>query len=154
LAILFVMIKTAVVILSLFIVLPCLGQGDTGFYIEMDKKISCPQLLKDFNGTQTFCITKKPVLDKTVFISTSEIQIDPNTKRKYIDLFLSVEGMNTLKRLVDSLPNASIILVIDNEVIGRLTNKDLLGRFIRIDSDLRSQLIEWIHYQMNTQKED
>jgi len=53
--------------------------------------------------------------------------------------------MELLKTIVASLPNATLILIVDNKVVGVLKNKDVVGRFIRVDSDLISQQIEWIH---------
>lgn len=120
-------------------------QDNTGFYIQTDKKLSCPQEVRTFDNVQAFCIPNKPILDKTVFTSVSEIQTDAHRKRKYIDLQLSTQGMQSLKTVVSSLPNATIVLVVDNKVVGLLKNKDVLGRFIRIDSDLVSKQIDWIH---------
>jgi hypothetical protein len=122
------------------------AQDNTGFYIQIEKKISCPQEVKTFDEVQTFCIPAKPILDRTVFTSISEIQIDAVHKRKHIDLFMSPKGSALLKTVVNSLPNATIILVVENRVVGFLKNKDIAGgTFVRIDSDLVSKQIEWIH---------
>ena len=53
--------------------------------------------------------------------------------------------MESLKSLIKNLPNATLILVVENNVIGVLTNKDIVGRFIRIDGDILSNDLEWIH---------
>jgi len=124
---------------------PCFSQDNTGFYIEIEKKTNCPQLVRTFDETLTFCVPKRPILDRTVFTSIGDIQVDAAKKRKYIDLHLNSKGMETLKTVVASLPNSNIILVVNDRVVGRLKNKDIVGRFIRIDSDLVSQQIEWIH---------
>jgi len=50
-----------------------------------------------------------------------------------------------LKNLVTNLPNASFILVVEDKVVGVLKNKDVVGRFIRIDSDILSKDIDWVH---------
>jgi hypothetical protein len=120
------------------------GQDNTGFYIQIDKKTNCPQEVRTFDNVGAFCVPNKPILDRTAFTSVSEIQIDQGKKRKYIDLHISTKGMELLKAVVTSLPNAKLILVVDNKVVGVLKNKDIVGRFIRIDSDMVSQQIEWI----------
>ncbi len=137
--------KTILSILFLIIFCQAYGQDNTGFYIQIDKKTNCPQEVRTFDNVGVFCVPQKPILDKTVFTTISEIQVDHNRKRKYIDLHLSTKGMELLKTVVTSLPNATLILVVDNKVVGVLKNKDIVGRFIRVDSDLISQQIEWIH---------
>ncbi|HEY5826226.1 MAG TPA: hypothetical protein VIT44_17770 [Cyclobacteriaceae bacterium] len=124
------------------------SQDNTGFYIQIDKKTNCPQEVRTFDNVGVFCVPNKPILDRTVFTSISEIQIDHNKKRKYIDLYLSAKGMELLKTVVTSLPNSTLILVVDNKVVGVLKNKDVVGRFIRVDSDMVSQQIEWIHEKL------
>jgi len=121
------------------------GQDNTGFYIQIDKKTNCPQEVKTFDNLAAFCVPQKPILDRSAFTSIGEIQVDQNKKRKYIDIHVSTKGMELLKTVVTSLPNASIILIVDNKVVGILRNKDVVGRFIRVDSDLVSQQLEWIH---------
>ena len=135
-------------ILSLVFVLSFLfgySQDNTGFYIQIDKKTNCPQEVRTFDDVQAFCIPHKPILDRTTFTSISEIQTDLAKKRKFIDLHMSAKGMELLRTVVSSLPNATLILVVDNKVVGVLKNKDIVGRFIRIDSDLLSKQIDWIH---------
>ena len=58
--------------------------------------------------------------------------------------------MEVLKKLVATLPNATFILVVENKVIGVLENKDILGRFIRIDAEINSKEIYWIHDQLKS----
>jgi len=137
--------RTIFSFLFLIILHNAYGQGNTGFYIQIDKKTNCPQEVRTFDNIGVFCVPNKPILDKTVFTSISEIQVDHSKKRKYIDLHLSTKGMELLKTVVTSLPNSTLILVVDNKVVGVLKNKDVVGRFIRVDSDLVSQQIEWIH---------
>ncbi len=137
--------RTISCLVLLFSFISVYSQDNTGFYIQTDKKSNCPQEVRTFDDVQAFCIPGKPILDRTAFTSISEIQTDLNKKRKYIDLHLSTKGMELLRTVVSSLPNATLILVVDNKVVGVLKNKDILGRFIRIDSDLLSKQIDWIH---------
>jgi len=137
--------RTLFSFLFLFFLHYCYAQDNTGFYIQIDKKTNCPQEVRTFDNVGVFCVPQKPILDKTAFTTISEIQVDHAKKRKYIDLHLSAKGMDLLKTVVNSLPNATLILVVDNRVVGVLKNKDVVGRFVRVDSDLVSQQIEWIH---------
>ena len=121
------------------------GQDNTGFYIQIDKKTNCPQEVRTFDNLAAFCVPQKPILDRSAFTSVGEIQVDHNKKRKHIDIYISTKGMELLKTVVTSLPNANLILIVDNKVVGILRNKDVVGRFIRVDSDLVSQQLEWIH---------
>lgn len=118
--------------------------GSTGIYVMIsDKDKNCPQKFMTIDSKQAYCVPKRPILDRSVFISVSEIkQLE---KRKYIDLYISVKGMESLKNLVTNLPNASFILVVEDKVVGVLKNKDVVGRFIRIDSDIFSKDIDWVH---------
>jgi len=120
-------------------------QDNTGFYVQIEKKTNCPQEIRTFDDVQIFCVPNKPILDRTAFTTISEVKTDTNKKRKYIDLHLSKKGMDLLNTVVNSLPNATLILVVENKVVGVLKNKDIVGRFIRIDSDPASRQIEWIH---------
>lgn len=137
--------RTLFSILFLMILNYCYAQDNTGFYIQIDKKTNCPQEVRTFDNVGVFCVPQKPILDKSAFTSISAVQVDYNKKRKYIDLHLSTKGMELLKTVVNSLPNSTLVLVVENKVVGVLKNKDIVGRFIRVDSDLVSQQIEWIH---------
>ena len=119
-------------------------QSSTGFYVMIsEKEKNCPQKFMTMDNKQAYCVPRKPILDRSVFVSVSEIrQLE---KRKYIDLYLSTKGMESLKNLVTNLPNASFILVVEDKVVGVLKNKDVVGRFIRIDSDILSKDIDWVH---------
>ncbi len=140
------------VLFLLFLSIPCFGywQDNTGFYIQIDKKTNCPQEVKTLDDIQVFCIPNKPILDRGAFTSISDIQIETAGKRKIIDLHISPKGMELLKTVVNSLPNATLVLVVDNKVVGILKNKDIVGKFIRIDSDIASRRMEWIHEHLKT----
>lgn len=130
----------AIAVLGLW---PSQEKATTGFYIMIAEKANCPQQFATLDNRQTYCVPRKPILDQSIFVSVTDVKI--MDKRKYIDLYLSVQGMETLKSLVKNLPNATIILVVEDNVIGVLRNKDIVGRFIRIDSDILSKDLEWIH---------
>jgi hypothetical protein len=124
----------------------CYSQDSTGFYFTIsEKEKNCPQRFRTFDEKQSFCAPQKPILDRSVFTNVTEIQFDSQRKRKYIDLYLTPKGLERLKAITSSLPNASLILVVDEKVVGLLKNKDVVGRFIRIDSDLSSRQLDWIH---------
>lgn len=135
------------VFLYMIMTLTCLTRqeklSDTGFYILITERNNCPLRMPTLNGQRTYCVPQKPVLDEHVFTSVSEIRLQD--KRKYIDIYLSAKGMEALKKLVARLPNATYILAVDGKAIGVLKNMDVLGRFIRIDSDLLSKELEWVH---------
>ena len=109
----------------------------------ISEKENCPQKFATIDNKQTYCVPRKPILDQRIFVSVTDVKV--LKKRKYIDLFVSTKGMETLKTLVKNLPNATLILVVEDKVIGILKNKDIVGRFIRIDSDILSQDLEWVH---------
>ena len=122
---------------------PSQEKATTGFYILISEKGNCPQYFATLDKKQIYCVPQKPIFDQSIFVSVTEVNI--REKRKYIDLYLSVKGMESLKSLIKNLPNATLILVVENNVIGVLTNKDIVGRFIRIDGDILSNDLEWIH---------
>lgn len=137
------MIRIALFTIATFVFQPLQEKANTGFYIMISEKENCLQKFATMDKKQTYCVPRKPILDQSIFVSVTEVKI--LEKRKYIDLYLSVKGMEALKNLVKNLPNATIILVVEDNVIGVLKNKDIVGRFIRIDSDILSRDLEWIH---------
>jgi hypothetical protein len=137
------MIRIALFTIAVFVFPPLQEKANTGFYIMISEKENCPQKFATMDKKQTYCVPRKPILDQSIFVSVTDVKI--LEKRKYIDLYLSTKGMDALKNLVKNLPNATIILVVDDKVIGVLRNTDIVGRFIRIDSDILSKDLEWIH---------
>ena len=137
------MIRIILFAIAVLGVSPSQEKATTGFYIMIAEKGNCPQLFATRDKKQTYCVPRKPILDQGIFVSITEVKI--KEKRKYVDLYLSPKGMETLKSLVKNLPNATLILVVDDSVIGVLKNTDVVGRFIRIDSDILSQELEWVH---------
>ena len=121
---------------------------NTGFFVVISEKENCPRKFSTIDLRQFYCSSQKPIIDQQAFASVGEVILAK--KSRYLDLFLSAKGMEVLKKLVATLPNATFILVVENKVIGVLENKDILGRFIRIDAEINSKEIYWIHDQLKS----
>lgn len=119
---------------------------ETGFYIVMDSKKNCPNPVHGRNETLIYCLTKEPILTVSDFESVSDVKYDSLLELRYLLLRLTPGGYNTLKVLMEKLPDTRLALVIENTVAGTYNHPSkILSRSLPIRGGIDANEIDWIY---------
>ena len=131
-----------------------LGQSaHTGFYVLIETKQNCENLLPALKGHEVYCLPKEPIIVKAEFEWISEIKYDPRKQSKYFYLKLSEEGFKILKTLAERLPNSKVALVVDGQVTGIFrSNGKVINRSMPINGKIDSAEVDWIHEKLGKAK--
>lgn len=121
---------------------------EPGFYLTQEgQKTKCRQEVKSFKKGVRYCILPRPILSADEFEFVTEIHKDTITRLEYVDLWISVSGLNSVKAAIEMLPDSRMVLVLDNIVAGTFT-KDFIKKktkYIRISGVGTSKEIKHIH---------
>lgn len=146
-------VLTIISFLFLFVCACPVQHAPTGFYVLIESKTNCTNLVHAFKGTDTYCLPDGPIIVNTEFESVSDIKIDKQKQVRYFNLKLSPEGFTILKTLSDRLPQSRLALVIDGLVAGIFeSNGKLVNRILPINGGINAPEIDWIHYNLKRTK--
>jgi hypothetical protein len=98
--------------------------SEVGVYVTVKKKKKCENEVVSIIN-EKYCLAPLPVLTKQDFASITEIKLDLANQR-YFTLAFTENGATKLRNLAVAFPNNEIVMVIDNLVVGVLTNLELL----------------------------
>jgi len=121
--------------------------GD-GFYIISSpaKKTHCAKELRMITGKSKVCVANKPIIDIEAIDYVTDILYDPKSKVHYIDIGITHSGMQTLNKMVQSLPESKFAMVVQNNVICVFAgSQDYAINSIRIGEDAALQDLKLIH---------
>lgn len=126
-------------------------KASSGFYIVIETKIGCTNLVPGLSRATTYCLPKEPVITSAEFETISDLKFDVQVK--FFNLKLSAEGFNILKTLAGRLPDSRMALVIDNKVAGIFESKGMIvNQTVPIRGTIDSQEIDWIHQKIKKAK--
>lgn len=133
--------------LFLLIAVPAFSQHPpTGFYIVIDDKANCPNLVHTLTGEEIYCLPKEPVITETEFESIGDIIHDKTKRQQHFDLRLSPAGLKTLTALAERLPDSRVALVIGGHVAGIYESRGKISnRTLAVRGNMDSPDIDWIH---------
>ncbi len=118
----------------------------SGFYVVIQDKTGCLNLVEGLTGINIYCLPKAPVIPETEFESVTKVMYDKVNKVKYVDLTLTADGFKILKTLTSGLPDASLALVLQDRVVGIFDRVGkMLNRTIPISGAADAPQIDWIH---------
>jgi hypothetical protein len=121
----------------------------SGFYVILQVRKNCPNIVSTIDGSKSYCLPTEPVIAESDFESISEIEYDSLLQLKYITLKLTLNGFKSLKFLAERLPDSKLVLVIEDRVAGIFDSVDKrMGRYIPIRAGINSPGIEWIHERL------
>jgi len=126
----------------------CFQGSSDGFYIVSNptKKMRCEKELRMATGKSRLCVTNKPILDIGEIDYVTPIQYDPKYKVYYIDIGITASGMQTLNKMVYSLPDSKFAMVIQDQVICVFAgSQDYEINSIRIGEDAALNDLKHIH---------
>ena len=131
------------------------GQNSiSGFYVLLAVKKNCPNQLSTRDGTKTYCLTTEPVIPESDFELIGDVQFDSLLLQKYFVLRLTNNGFSSFKFMVNRLPDAKLVLVIDELVAGVFDHVDKnIGRSIPIRGNSNTAGIDWIHDRLKGGKQ-
>lgn len=117
-----------------------------GIFLTTKFAKNCQNRLKTFTKTK-ICLTPSPIVPITDFEEVTDMLMDPVTPDKaYFNLNLSESAYQRIKKLHAEMPGAEFALVVNNVVVGFISNlSSLRNRIIRIDGNSNSQEFKSIH---------
>ncbi|MBN8578141.1 MAG: hypothetical protein KF775_18205 [Cyclobacteriaceae bacterium] len=146
--------KTYLVALALSVLLCAQGMAQsetTGIFATI--KITKKHKAKDYgrrvsnrNHREVFLIPEKSLIALAEFTSVSATTHDLRTLTSYFSISVSKDGMARLRNTIIALPDTELILVIDNQVFGRISAKseeDFKSNKITIASPFKDADLEW-----------
>lgn len=116
-----------------------------GFYVIIPESTGCLNPVFGFTPGKQYCLPKEPLIPSAQFTSVSDLQYNNRESLMYINLYLSSEGLNTLRAFAKTLPEATLALVIDDVVTGSFDSrgKEVVNS-IPISGPKGSDEVEWI----------
>lgn len=118
----------------------------TGFYMVIDDKANCPNLVHTLTGEIIYCLPKDPIISESEFESIGDIVHDKTKGQQHFDLRLSPSGSKTLSALAAKLPDSKVALVIGGHVAGIYESKGkIINRTLAVRGNMDSPDIDWIH---------
>ncbi len=128
-------------------------RASNGFYIVIETKIGCTNLVPGLSRATTYCLPKGPVITSAEFETVSDIKFDAAKQLKSFNLKLSPEGFKILKILAGRLPDSRMALVIDNTVAGIFESKGMIvNQTVPIRGAIDSHEIDWIYDKIKKTK--
>jgi hypothetical protein len=116
-----------------------------GFYVIIPELAGCLNAVYGFTPGKQYCLPKEPLIPATEFTSVSDLQYNNRESLMYINLYLTPEGLRTLRAFSKTLPDATLALVIDDVVTGSFDSrgKEIVNS-IPISGPKGSDEVEWI----------
>ncbi len=144
------MYKKIVVIVTPLLLLAisniCAQDPASGFYVLIENKTKCTNLVHTLSGEKIFCLPKDPVITESEFEQVGPIVLDKASGQKHFDLKLSAAGFEILKTLAGKLPDSQVALVIGGHVSGTYqSNGKVINRTLTIRGAIDSPDIIWMH---------
>jgi hypothetical protein len=99
-------------------------ESKLGVYITVKYSRKCENQATTIENKK-FCLAAQPVLTKVDLSYITEIKLDL-AMQPYFTLVFTENGATKLRNLAIAFPNTEIVLVVDKEIIGFLTNLDQL----------------------------
>ena len=128
-------------------------KASSGFYIVIETKIGCTNLVPGLSRATTYCLPKEPIITSAEFETISDLKFDVPKQTKFFNLRLSAEGFKILKALAGRLPDSRMALVLDNTVAGIFESKGMIvNQTVPIRGAIDSQEIDWIHQKIKKAK--
>ena len=105
-------------------------QFEAGFYLTQEKTQGCERTVKLSQKKKDYlCLTPKPIVPSSEFVSISDIVVDNTEGISYADLTVSEEAARVLRALVSSFSGSTMVLILNNRPAGILNyNRSPLDR--------------------------
>jgi hypothetical protein len=127
-------------------------ENSMGIYltVKSEKKYNnCPKKLFTRDKKTLVCVTPKPIIAVGDFSYLTEIRNDMAINFSYFNLVLSQQGFDKVKSIIASLPGAELVLVVDENVVGFIKDKNqIVNRSIRLDGAANSEDVQWLHKRL------
>lgn len=125
-------------------------QPTIGVYITVKYSKKCENPVTSFEN-EKFCLTAEPVLTQKDLSHISTIKLDL-ANRAYFSLVFTEDGAKKLKNLSIGFPNTQIVLVVDKEIVGFLTDLETLRsnslKMAAVDGS--TQNVEFVHGKLKS----
>jgi len=100
-----------------------LVETNAGIFLVVKNEKICEKRVFNIDKKVKVCVTPEPILAVDNFTSVSSIvKRDSLGVNCYFNLGFSQTGMERLKKIYTTLPQAELVLVVDNTVVGFITN--------------------------------
>ena len=110
----------------------------SGIYVVVDppRRTVCDHELRMVVGKRKVCVSKKPIIPASELEYATDIRYDFQQKVNYIDVGVSSQALQTLNKMIDTLPQTYFALVVDDDVICLFNlNEEIGARYIRVGED-------------------
>jgi hypothetical protein len=115
------------------------------------KNINCQKVLRSRNLKTSACIANTAVIGLEEFSSMTEIVNSVIRRKSSFDLILSPNGYNKLKKIITSLPENELVLIVDDTVVGFIENlEQISNRSIEIGGEVNSPDVQWAYDHLKT----
>jgi len=107
-------------------------------------KVLCQRTIYSRDHLKNACILNSAIITQSDFVSVSAINRISGIK--YFYLQLSPNGLKKLQMVLTTIPDAELILVVNDALVGTFNNLDQLKtRNIQITGGINSPDVDWIH---------
>lgn len=121
-----------------------------GVYMTANSRKQCAQKLENFDKKK-ICLVAQPILKLEDISHITAMRLDLGNQ-PYFSLVVTEQGLTKLKGVAIAFPNQQVAVVVDNIVIGFLTDLDRLkSTSIKMTSNNASQVnLQMVHEKLKT----
>jgi hypothetical protein len=123
-------------------------ESKLGVYLTVKFSKKCENQVVNIDNKK-FCLAAQPVLTKVDLSYITEIKLDL-AMQSYFTIVFTENGASKLRNLAVGFPNSQIVLVVDKQIIGFLTDLDQLrSNSLKMTAGAQSgSNVEYVHEKL------
>lgn len=124
-----------------------LSQGQTGFFLLLDKTSKCDAPVLSLDKSREYCITPEPIIEEKEFSIASNIGFNLLHTEKYFNLKLSAKALSVWKLLARNMSD-KLVFVVDGRAVGFFSGGKIEGQTISISGKADTDDIDWVYMKL------
>lgn len=134
-------------ILIVFCFVAKLAQGQTGFFMLLDKSSPCTTPVLSMDKNREYCITPEPIIEEKEFTISSNIGFNLPHTEKYFNLKLSAKALSVWKLLARNMSD-KLVFVVEGRAVGFFSGGRIEGQTISISGKADTDDIDWVYTKL------